>query len=293
VHRCPVWIGGSGAGVISVIVPVLDGMPFLEDQLRALAGQECDLAWEVVIADNGSTDGSPAAARTWADGCDAIRWIDASAVAGPAAARNAGVRAARGDLLAFCDADDVVRPDWLAHCVAALGDADVVAGEFDFSSLNGLPPSPPRPASAEQLGFLPAGLGANLAVRRRAFEEVGGFSEDLMVGEDIDLCWRLQLRGLRFATAHGAVVAKRSQPGFTVAFRHGRSYGRCGPELYLRHRASGARPNLKGAARSWAWLVVQAPRLAKPGGRRGEWAHAAGMRTGRIAGSIRHRVFFP
>jgi len=289
----PTYVDNAAVAVISVIVPVRNGMPWLEEQIQALAGQECDMAWEVVIADNGSTDESPQAARAWADRSEAIRWIDASAVAGPGAARNAGVRAARGDLLAFCDVDDVARSDWLARCVTALADADVVAGEFDFSSLNGLRPSPPRPASTEQLGFLPAGLGANLAVRRHAFEDVGGFCEDLMVGEDIDLCWRLQLHGFRFATAPGAVVAKRGQPGFKVAFRHGGAYGRCGPELYRRHRASGARPNLKGAARSWAWLIVQAPRLVKPGGLRGQWAHAAGMRTGRIAGSIRNRVFFP
>ncbi len=279
--------------MISIIVPVRNGMPWLVDQIQALVGQQCDVAWEIVIADNGSTDASPSVARDWADRHPAIRWVDASAVAGPGAARNVGVRVASGDMLAFCDADDVVHPQWLSHCVSALADADVIAGEFDFTSLNGLPPSPPIPASVEQLGFLPAGLGANLAVRRQAFDAVGGFSEDLLVGEDVDLCWRLQLHGFRFAIAHGAVVSKRGQPGFKVAFRHGTAYGRSGPELYSRHRAAGARPNLRGAAKSWAWLIVQAPRLVTPGGLRSQWAHAAGMRTGRIAGSIRNRVFFP
>ena len=81
-----------------------------------------------------------------------------------------------GDLLAFCDADDVVQPGWLSAVASALEDADVAAGVFDFWSLNGRPASTLQPAATWQLGFLPAGLGANLGVRRHAFEEVGGFA---------------------------------------------------------------------------------------------------------------------
>jgi GT2 family glycosyltransferase len=279
--------------VISVIVPVRNGMPWLEEQLDALIRQRCTADWEVIVADNGSTDESPVVARRWADRHGAVRWLDASATPGPGAARNAGAREAIGDQLAFCDADDVVRPDWLTGCVTGLDAADVVAGLFDFHSLNGHRASPPRPASVRQLGFLPAGLGANLAVRRHAFEEVGGFAEELMIGEDIDLCWRLQLRGFRFAIANGAVVSKRDHPGFKTTFRHGTAYGRSGVTLYRRHRASGARPDLRGAAKSWLWLIMTSPRLVKASRLRNEWAHAAGMRSGRLRESAEERVFFP
>lgn len=194
--------------MISVVMPVHNAMPWLDAQLDALASQVCDEPWEVVVADNGSTDGSVVLARSWEERCGAVRVLDASATPGPAAARNAGVREARGELLAFCDADDVVQPGWLKACVEALGDADVVAGTFDLSSLNaaasaeGAPaPAEPAPAATSQLGFLPAGLAANLAVRREAFGVVGGFDEQLFVGEDIDLCWRLQLEGFLFAVA--------------------------------------------------------------------------------------------
>ena len=110
-----------------------------------------------------------------------------------------------------------------------------------------------------QLGFLPAGLGANLAVRREAFESVGGFAEELLIGEDIDLCWRLQLEGYRFVIEFGAVVAKRERPGFQEVFRQAAAYGRSGPALYRRHRRTGAKRNLGGAAKSWLWLVVLSP----------------------------------
>ena len=58
-----------------------------------------------------------------------------------------------------------------------------------------------------QFGFLPAGGSGNLALRRYAFEDAGGFAEEMMTGEDIDLCWRLQLRGNRYVVNEDAVVA--------------------------------------------------------------------------------------
>jgi GT2 family glycosyltransferase len=279
--------------VISVVVPVYDAMPWLVDQLAALAGQSCATEWEVVVADNGSTDDSPTIAREFATEHPAFRVVDASARRGPGAARNTGVGAARGDCIAFCDADDVVQEGWLEGLVAALDRAEVVAGAFDFRSLNGGGPAVPRPASTSQFGFLPGGLGANLAVRRAAFEEVGGFDEDLRVGEDIDLCWRLQLAGGRFAVASDAVVSKRDQPGPDGVFRHGLTYGRSVPVLYRRHRAAGARPDLAGALRSWVWLVLHLPQVARTGPARRQWVHAAGVRVGRLLGSIDQRVFFP
>jgi len=278
--------------MISVVLPVRDGLPWLEAQLGALAAQQCDQPWEVVVADNGSIDASMAVARAWEERGGVIRVLDASAKPGPAAARNAGAGAARGELLAFCDADDVVQPGWLQACIIALGEADVVAGTFDLTSLNGARPTEPAPAATSQLGFLPAGLAANLAVRREAWTVVGGFDEDLLVGEDIDLCWRMQLQGFRFAVAPGAVVARREREELGPLFRRAFAYGRCGPMLYRRYRGRGARRDLGGTAKSWAWLVVSVPRLVQAGVRR-RWVRAAGVRLGRLVGSVTERVFFP
>jgi glycosyltransferase involved in cell wall biosynthesis len=281
--------------VISVIVPVRNGMPWLEQQLRALSEQQCDEPWEVIVADNGSTDESGLVVQEWASGPHKIRLVDASKAKGAGATRNAGVGAAQGELLAFCDADDVVQPGWLRAHVFALADADASGGVVDFWSLNGLatpfPPSYAPPPAMSQFGFLPAAMSCNLAVRRRVFEELGGFAEDLMTGEDVDLCWRLQLSGHRYVVSTDAVIARRDRQGFRAVFSRFTAYGRCGPALYRRYRAEGLRRDLAGAAKSWVWLAASSPRLLRPEFR-ARWASIAGWRIGRLVESVRQRVLF-
>jgi glycosyltransferase involved in cell wall biosynthesis len=282
--------------VISVIVPVRNGMPWLEQQLRALTEQECDEPWELVVADNRSTDASRLVAQEWTNRSHIVRLVDASNANGPGGTRNAGVQAARGELLAFCDADDVVQPGWLTAHVLALAEADLSAGVFDFWSLNGLdtpfPPSYAPPPGMSLFGFLPAAGSGNLAFRRRAFEDVGGFADELMTGEDFDLSWRAQLSGQRYVMSTDAVVARRDQRGFKAVFRRYTAYGRCGPVLYRRFRAEGLKRELVLAAKTWVWLVVSTPRLFQPEFR-GRWARIAGWRVGRLLESARQRVLFP
>ena len=274
-------------------MPVLNALPWLEAQLDALAGQEGAEPWELVVADNGSTDGSPEAVGHYGDRLPGWRVVDASARRGPGAARNAGVAAAVGDRILFCDADDVVSPGWLMAMAAALEDADVVAGVFDLGRLNGGDAGAvPAPAATAQLGFLPAGLASNLGVRRAAFDAVGGFDESFLVGEDIDCCWRLQLAGFRFAPADAAVVSRREPATLGAVFRQALAYGRSGPRLYRRHRAEGARRAGRAALRSWVWLAASLPRLADEQVRR-QWVRAAGVRSGRLIGSVEQRAFFP
>jgi GT2 family glycosyltransferase len=176
-----------------------------------------------------------------------------------------------------------------------LADADVSAGYFDPWSLNGLAtPSPlayAPPPGMTLFGFLPAAGSGNLGFRRGAFDDLGGFASDLMTGEDLDLSWRAQLAGHRYVSSPGAVVARRDQMGFTAVFRRYTSYGRCGPDLFRRFRAQGLRRELAIAVKTWLWLIVSTPRLVRPEFRN-HWARIAGMRTGRLVGSVQQRVLF-
>jgi GT2 family glycosyltransferase len=278
--------------LVSVVIPVRNGMPWLEEQLCALAGQQISAEWEVVVADNGSQDSTRACVERWTERVPRIRLVDAALPRGPGAARNAGVKSAGGSFLVFCDADDVVRPDWLARMVAALDEHDVVSGVYDFGSWNGDSGRRATPHATAQLGFLPFGLGANLAVRSEAFEAVSGFRECLLVGEDIDLCWRLQLAGYRFSLVDAAVVWKREPADARSILRKAWSYGRCGPRLYRQYRAAGMHRDLRGATKAWLWLFVNVLRLFQPPVRR-QWLRTFSIRAGRLAGSMTQHAFFP
>lgn len=286
---------GLGETEISVIVAVRNGLPWLHEQLHALQSQECSSPWEIIIADNGSTDGTIEVARKYAAEDPRLRIVDASRVKGPAAARNVGAGAAFGVILAFCDADDVVHPGWVESWIRALDGADVAAGRNDTWSLNGTPapqPAVPRPPpQAQQFEFLEAAGSGNMAVRREPFETVGGFDEELHVGEDTDLCWRLQLSGYKFAIGAG-VISRRERSDTLGLLRRSIQYGRCGPVLYRRYRREGMRADPFGALRAWAYLIVSLPRLVDPGFRR-TWARIAGWRIGRLIQSCRDFVFFP
>lgn len=283
--------GTGGPPLISVVIPVLDGMPWIDLQLRALSAQEVPVAWEVLVCDNGSLDHTRTCVQRWCERDSRICLVDASARRGAAAARNLGVSSARGGLLAFCDADDVVRPGWIAAMAEALVEADLAAGVFDFGALHG-ESSPAVPAATAQLGFLPFGLSANLAVRRTAFDAVRGFDEQLSPEEDVDLCWRLQQAGFRFVVTEAAVVEKREHDPGLPTFRAAWAYGRCGPRLFARYRSRGMRRDLRGAAKSWIWLLLAVPGLFRRSRRR-RWIRAFAIRCGRLVGSAKLRVFFP
>ena len=103
---------------LSVVIAAFDASATITAQLEALVRQEWSRSWEVIVADNGSTDGTAAIVSGFASEHPRVRLVDASTRRGPATARNVGVAHARGQLVAFCDADDVVGDSW----VRAMGD---------------------------------------------------------------------------------------------------------------------------------------------------------------------------
>ena len=144
--------GPPGPG-ISVLVPVRNGMPHLTAQLEALSRQTYPGRWEIIVSDNGSTDDSVRvvrAARTRVP----LRIVDSREAAGRAGALAVAARAARGQLLLFCDADDIVADDWVERMKVALGHWPAVGGYLDEESLN------PRRCSPGARGPLPASCPA-------------------------------------------------------------------------------------------------------------------------------------
>jgi hypothetical protein len=203
-----------GLPEISVVLPVLNGMPHLTGQLDALQEQQADVPWELIIADNGSEDGTRdhVLARA-ADFPVPLRLVDASARRGAAHARNQGILAARGQRLAFCDADDRVGPRWLAAAHGALEHRDVSGGPFRKLTEPHDPSAPYLSYGSYTEGSRGGIVGtANLAVRRDVALAVGGFDESLprYGGEDLELAIRLNLAGADVGECEEQVVYFRS-----------------------------------------------------------------------------------
>ncbi|WP_162872746.1 glycosyltransferase family 2 protein [Austwickia chelonae] len=223
----------SSAARLSIIIACFNASETLSDQLEALASQTCELPWEVILADNGSTDHSVAIAETYTHRLR-LRVIDASTRRGPAHARNRGVEAAEGDWIAFCDADDIVGTGWVSATCAAMATHPFVAGQIEVNRLNSERLARTRrmeqqeglqPGTSNSLGLPHAGSG-NMAIHREVFLSVGGFDEELPCLEDTDLCWRVQLHGTPLKYAPDMVLHTRLRSTVGGALRQGLDYGR-------------------------------------------------------------------
>jgi glycosyltransferase involved in cell wall biosynthesis len=196
----------------SVIVPARDAEATLPRTLEALALQELDAPYEVIVVDDGSSDRSVELARR-APG--PIRVLEQPAL-GPAAARNLGVAESKGSALAFCDADCFPTPGWLRAGLTALRSADLVQGHVLPD-----PTAPLGPFDRTLWVTFDGGLyeTASLFATRALFDRVGGFEEWLQVelgkamAEDVWFGWRARRLGARTAfcpdaLAHHAVFAR-------------------------------------------------------------------------------------
>src|SRR5579884_2014950 len=280
----------------SVIVPVRNGAREIDRQLAALAGQESPVPWEVVVADNGSTDSTRERAEAWRERLPSLRVVDASARKGVAHARNAGARAARGELLLICDGDDIVAEGWLSAMVWALESHPLVTGHIDLKAMNRPEQyvwtgDADRHAAPVGYGFMPYGAGGNLGMWREVFDELGGFDEELLRAEDIDFGWRAAERGIAVHYAPFAVLLHRMRPTVLSVFASAVRGGISEPRLHRLHRARGmGRAGREEVVVEWRWLWRRIPAVVSGRGDRHQWAHHAGKRLGRVIGSARHRT---
>lgn len=189
--------------LVSIVIPAFNAAATLDRALASVAAQTYS-QWEAIVVDDASSDGTAALAERRTD--LNIRVLRRSARGGPSAARNDGIAAARGELIAFLDADDEWLPEKLARQVAAfmqhpaagLVACDMRAVHEDGSEGTSVfarqPPSAGPEAWKALLASSFVGTSAALAPRR-LLQEVGGFDAGLAVGEDQDLFIKLARRG--------------------------------------------------------------------------------------------------
>lgn len=185
---------------VSVTIPVFNGARYLADAIESVRTQHGPTL-EVLVVDDGSTDGSAEIVSRLADPrCRLLR----QGRQGAAAARNAGVAEATGDLLAFLDADDCWLPGKLHRQVRLLDEnpaLDMVFGHYQIVNEAGAPASPAVPQPGLSLG--------TMLIRRTRYLDVGPLATDWRIGEFIDWFARAEDAGLRHHMLPDVVLARR------------------------------------------------------------------------------------
>ena len=212
---------------VSVIIPIFNGATSISRCIQSVLESRYPRGqMEVICIDNGSTDGTAAILRRFQP---AIRVIEESR-RGPAAARNAGLRAATGELVAFTDADCFVDPCWLSNIVSPLhGSPGAVGGKIL-----------PRPeagwvekfgeyihdhASAIELSEPPYLITMNMASRLSLLHSVGMFEERWTRMEDCDLAYRILQTGAPITYQGDAVVYHHHRDRLPALAREGYLHG--------------------------------------------------------------------
>ena len=202
---------------VSVVIPTRDRLMLLRATLDSVLAQRgVDL--EVVVVDDGSRQDLD---EVLADiGDPRVRLCRHEASRGVAAARNAGVAAARYAWIAFCDDDDLWSPDKLSFQLAVAiterrewAYTGAVEVDADLRIVGGVPPDPPSIVvrNLERWDAVPAGA-SNVVVRRTALLAVGGFDPSLPHLDDWDMWLRLARHGVP-AYVRSPLVAYRQHPG--------------------------------------------------------------------------------
>jgi glycosyltransferase involved in cell wall biosynthesis len=260
----PPAVPGAPAS-LSLVVCTRDRAGLLAGLLASVAAASKPAAFELVVVDHGSVDGTAELLAAWRRSAGHAMTVVPASGGGLAVARNAGVAAATGELVAFTDDDCRLAPDHLLRAAEAFGalGLDLCGGRILA------PPGAAQAAVALALGaelryfppgrpLLPGDLqGANLVARRTLFDRVGRFDEDLGAGtpfrcEDIEWCARAVAAGARAAHVPAVVVhhahGRDAAAGRALEAANDRARG-----AYFALRLAGGD---RAMARAWADLAV-------------------------------------
>jgi O-antigen biosynthesis protein len=223
---------------VSVVICAYNAERTMEECLDSLRRLRYP-RYEVIVVDDGSTDGTKAIAERYPE----FRLISHENL-GLSQARNDGILAATGDIVAFTDSDCAADPDWLTYLVERLLD-----GRFAGVGGPNLPPpedhwipevvarSPGGPTHVlltdEEAEHIP---GCNMAFWREDLLKVGMFDPIYRAaGDDVDLCWRFQDAGYTIGFAPAALVWHRRRATVRAYLRQQRGYGHAEGLLYFKH----------------------------------------------------------
>jgi glycosyltransferase involved in cell wall biosynthesis len=196
--------------VISIIIPVWNSKRSIQDTLHAIAGQTVDRScFEVIVVDNGSTDGTPDAVRRF----DFVTLLS-EPVPSSYKARNSGLAVARGKYVLFTDGDCVPAPDWIEQALTVIErqpDAGLYAGEVTLFREKG---ARTGASCYEELTAFNQNhnvqqghcITANWLCRRDDLRSIGEFNPDLLSGGDVECSRRMVAVGHKLIYAPEMIV---------------------------------------------------------------------------------------
>ena len=293
----------SAPDLVSVILCTHNGERTLADQLAALARQDYTGNWELVIVNDGSTDASVSIAESWSGRLPMriVHTAEPGSPVGLASARNVGGNEARGDVLLFCDDDDVADEAWISAFADAACESAALGGFNEEETLNDpivrywrFPLTPGRLPIAFGKAHTP--LGNNCGAWSTAFHEVGGFDpaySQFSSGEEFDFFLRVQLAGYPLTYVPEAIMHIRHRNSLKSLVRQWYGYGLSNALLYTRFRDDlGVRGT---TARETLGVLVRVargiPKALATRRHRGAWLRMTSFAYGQVVGSIRNRVW--
>lgn len=224
---------------VSVVVPAWNAAPMLEACLQSLNRLDYP-DYEIIVVDDGSTDETPNLVKRF----PRVRYIRHDRNLGLGTARNTGIAAATGEIVAFTDADCVVDEHWLTYLVKELvsGDYVCVGGpnlpplvdDYVATAVRFAPGNPRHVMLSHTVAeHVP---GCNMAFYKWVFDRVGGFDPVFTrAGDDVDICWRVQDAGYKIGFAPAAVVWHHRRSTLTGYLRQQIGYGEAEALLVKKH----------------------------------------------------------
>lgn len=265
--------------VVSVIIPAYNAEATIARAIDSALAQDYS-PLEIIVVDDGSADGTTAVINRFAD--RSVRLVRMVANAGASACRNAGIRAATGQYLAFLDADDEWLPSKISRQLAAFeactecslvtcdGDLITPEGATVETLLGGLPVRPVEEAWRILLAesFIHTSC---VLTRRDLVLQLGGFDQTLVVAEDWDLWIRLALAG-RVAYVDDSLVRVHVTPESLMKRQAANARDYLLPMIKRHLRENGAQLTKTEQRRIWA---VQLERIGRTTCQYGDWLAGA------------------
>ena len=201
---------------ISFVVIAYNEERHIASCLDSISAQTALAAHEIIVVDDGSTDATAEVVGKLKERDNSVHLIKQTNL-GRGAARAAGVRAARGDLVAMVDSDICLPPDWLATCLSHIDEYDVVGGTavpdgdvtYIYNTFQLVPVGAPATTT----------ITGNNGLYRRAVFEDAMFDEQLREGEDVDINHKLLDSGFRLSCIPGLQVEHREHKSLTKSVR--------------------------------------------------------------------------